>query len=65
MKRLITLLKDKPRLYEIVAHSDTVAGKTFDFAVMAAIILSLLVAFAFMGLFLFVMKLQQEKQSAE
>ena len=45
MKRLITLLKDKPRLYEIVAHSDTAAGKTFDFAVMAAIILSLLVAF--------------------
>ena len=45
MKRLITLLKDKPRLYEIVAHSDTRAGKAFDIAVMVAIVLSLLVAF--------------------
>lgn len=45
MKRLIELLKDKPRLYNIVANSDTPAGKAFDIAVMAAIILSLLVAF--------------------
>lgn len=45
MKRFIALLKDKPRLYEIVAHSDTRAGKAFDIAVMVAIVLSLLVAF--------------------
>ena len=45
MKRLIALLKDKPRLYNIVANSDTPAGKAFDIAVMIAIVLSLLVAF--------------------
>lgn len=45
MKRLTTLLKDKPRLYNIVAESDTKAGKAFDLAVMTAIVLSLIVAF--------------------
>ncbi len=45
MKRLIALLKDKPRLYNIVANSDTPAGKAFDIAIMVAIVLSLVVAF--------------------
>ena len=45
MKKLIALLKDKPRLYDIVANSDTKAGKAFDIAVMVAIVLSLVVAF--------------------
>lgn len=45
MKRLIALLKDKPRLHRIIADSDTPAGKAFDLAVMIAIIISLLVAF--------------------
>lgn len=45
MKKLIALLKDKPRLYNIVANSDTPAGKAFDIAVMVAIVLSLIVAF--------------------
>lgn len=45
MKKLIAFLKDKPRLYNIVANSDTPAGKAFDIVVMVAIVLSLLVAF--------------------
>ena len=45
MKKLMALLKDKPRLYEIIFGSDTPAGKTFDLAVMVAIVISLLVAF--------------------
>ena len=45
MKRFFALLKDKPRLYNIVFNSDTRAGKIFDIAVMVAIVLSLLVAF--------------------
>lgn len=45
MKKFIALIKDKPRLYNIVANSDTPAGKAFDIAVMVAIVLSLLVAF--------------------
>lgn len=45
MKRLFALLRDKPRLYNIVAESDTKAGKAFDLAVMLAIVTSLLVAF--------------------
>ena len=45
MKKLIALLKDKPRLYNIVSNSDTPAGKAFDISVMIAIVLSLLVAF--------------------
>ena len=45
MKRLFALLKDKPRLYNIVANSDTPAGKAFDISVMVAIVLSLIVAF--------------------
>lgn len=45
MKKFIALLKDKPRLYNIVFNSDTPAGKAFDIAVMVAIALSLIVAF--------------------
>lgn len=45
MKKFLALLKDKPRLYNIIANSDTPAGKAFDIAVMIAIVLSLLVAF--------------------
>lgn len=45
MKKFLALLKDKPRLYNIIANSDTPAGKAFDIAVMIAIALSLLVAF--------------------
>ena len=45
MKKLISLLKDKERLYNIVFNSDTKAGKAFDISVMIAIILSLVVAF--------------------
>lgn len=45
MKKLILLLKDKPRLYDIVFNSDTKAGKVFDILVMVAIVISLLVAF--------------------
>lgn len=45
MKKFLALLKDKPRLYNIIANSDTPAGKAFDIAVMTAIVLSLLVAF--------------------
>ena len=45
MKKLIALLKDKPRLYNMVSNSDTPAGKAFDITVMVAIVLSLIVAF--------------------
>lgn len=45
MKRLIALLKDKPRLWNIIFEADTPAGKAFDITVMVAIVLSLLVAF--------------------
>ena len=45
MKKIIALLKDKPRLHNIIADSDTPAGKAFDIAVMIAIVVSLLVAF--------------------
>ena len=45
MKKLIALLKDKPRLYEIIFGSDTPAGKAFDIVVMIAIVVSLLTAF--------------------
>lgn len=45
MKTILNLLKDKPRLYRIVAESDTPAGKTFDITVMVAIALSLIAAF--------------------
>ena len=45
MKKFFALLKDKPRLYNIVFNSDTKAGKAFDIAVMVAIVLSLIVAF--------------------
>ena len=39
------LLKDKPRLWQIIFEADTPAGKGFDVAVMVAIVLSLVVAF--------------------
>ena len=45
MKKLIALLKDKPRLYHIIFDSDDRESKGFDLAVMIAIILSLIVAF--------------------
>lgn len=45
MKKLIALLKDKPRLHNIIAGSDTTAGKAFDITVMVAIVVSILVAF--------------------
>ena len=45
MKKLIALLKDKPRLYNLVFNSDTPTAKAFDIAVMVAIVLSLIVAF--------------------
>ena len=45
MKKFFALLKDKPRLYNIVFNSDTKAGKVFDIVVMVAIALSLIVAF--------------------
>lgn len=45
MKRMMNLLKDRKRLYNIVFEADTPAGKTFDIAVMIAIVLSLVVAF--------------------
>lgn len=45
MKKLIALLKDKPRLHSIVANDDTPAGKAFDITVMIAIVISLIVAF--------------------
>ena len=45
MKRLLALLKDKPRLWHIIFESDDPASKGFDLAVMVAIILSLIVAF--------------------
>lgn len=45
MKKLITLLKDRPRLHNIIANDNTPAGKAFDIAVMVAIVVSLLVAF--------------------
>jgi len=45
MKRLWLLLKDKERLHNIVSNDDTKMGKAFSLMVMAAIILSLLLAF--------------------
>ena len=45
MKKFMALLKDKLRLHNIVANSDTLAGRVFDIAVMVAIVISLLVAF--------------------
>lgn len=44
MKQFIALLKDKQRLNEIIANSDTPEGKAFDIAVMCAIVVSLFVA---------------------
>lgn len=45
MKKLIALLKDKPRLWHIIFESDDKSSKAFDLTVMIAIILSLIVAF--------------------
>ncbi len=45
MKKLIALLKDKPRLWHIIFESDDAPSRGFDLAVMIAIVLSLIVAF--------------------
>lgn len=45
MKKLIALLKDKPRLWHIIFESDDPPSRAFDLAVMIAIVLSLIVAF--------------------
>lgn len=45
MKKLITLLKDRQRLHNIISNDDTQAGKAFDIILMVAIVVSLLVAF--------------------
>ena len=45
MKKLIALLKDKPRLWHIIFESDDRPSRAFDLAVMIAIVLSLVVAF--------------------
>ena len=45
MKKLIALLKDKPRLWHIIFESDDTASKTFDIVVMVAIVLSVACAF--------------------
>ena len=44
-KKLKALLKDKPRLYDIVFESDTPAGRKFDLMVIIAISVSLIVMF--------------------
>lgn len=44
-RKLISLLKDKPRLYDIVFEADTPAGKRFDIMVIVAISVSLIVMF--------------------
>lgn len=45
LKKLIALLKDKHRLYNIVFEGDTPAGKKFDIMVIVAISVSLIVMF--------------------
>jgi len=45
MKKLIALLKDKPRLWHIIFESDDAPSRTFDITVMVAIILSVICAF--------------------
>jgi voltage-gated potassium channel len=44
-KKFIALLKDKPRLYDIIFGSDTPAGRKFDLMVIIAISVSLIVMF--------------------
>jgi voltage-gated potassium channel len=44
-KKLISLLKDKPRVYDIVFEADTPAGRKFDIMVIIAISVSLIVMF--------------------
>ena len=44
-KKLIALLKDKPRLYEIVFGSETPTARKFDLMVIIAISVSLIVMF--------------------
>ena len=44
-KKIIALLKDKPRLYDIVFESDTPNGRRFDLMVIIAISVSLIVMF--------------------
>lgn len=43
--KVMTLLKDKPRVYDIIFGTETPAGKAFDVAVICAISLSLIVMF--------------------
>lgn len=45
MKKLIKLLKDKPRLYSLIFDSDTKSGKYCEITMMIVIVISLLVAF--------------------
>ena len=45
MKKLLSILKDKERLYDIIFESDTPEGKAFDVAVMIAIFISLFTTF--------------------
>jgi len=45
MKELISILKDKKRLWHIIFESDDKASRGFDLVVMIAIVLSLIVAF--------------------
>lgn len=45
MKKLLALLKDKPRLWHIIFESDDKESRAFDLVVMVAIILSLACAF--------------------
>lgn len=43
-KKCSTLLKDRPKLYEIIFGTDTPAGKAFDVMVIATIILSITIS---------------------
>lgn len=45
MKRILELLKDKPRLYSLVFDSDTKTGKKCEIAMMITIVVSIIVAF--------------------
>lgn len=45
MKKLLALLKDKPRLWHIIFESDDKESRAFDLVVMVAIVLSLACAF--------------------
>ncbi len=45
MKKLIQLLKDRPRLYSMFFDSDTRTGKAFEITMMIVIVVSILIAF--------------------